>query len=128
MTSGIGYQGGRYVLRQFDADDSSRCYGFWQDYYDCYGTGSAVMGMELTCSECGPSKAVQSGSRQLHGMSASYEGGISSSRSLVDAEIESGTDKTGMGQATEGGTSSPNRETGIQRRGVKEDCVEIGIH
>lgn len=61
-------------------------------------------------------------------MSASYEGGISSSRSLVDAEIESGTDKTGMGQATEGGTSSPNRETGIQRRGVKEDCVQIGIH
>lgn len=83
MTSGIGYQGGRYALPQFDADDSSRCYGFWQDYYDCYGTGSAAMGMELTCSECGPSKAVQPGSRQLHGMSASYEGGNSFVRSLL---------------------------------------------
>jgi hypothetical protein len=47
---------------------------------------------------------------------------------LVDIEIESAADKRGMGQAAEGGSPSPDRETGVQRRGVKEDCVEIGIH
>ena len=61
MASGIGYEGGRYLAidSRLNADDSSRCYGFWQDYFDCYGMASRVLnGMELTDSECGSPQAV----------------------------------------------------------------------
>ena len=33
---------------------------------------------------------------------------------MVDVEIESGTDKTGMGQATESGTFASDPEVGVQ--------------
>ena len=39
------------------ADDSSRCYAFWQDYFDCYGM-DMMTGDGIDDSECGSSKAV----------------------------------------------------------------------